>query len=124
MKRLSILMIALLFSSAATIFGQDNKEVAVLQPRIIGGWTVSTNDQLIISSSMKRAFTQIDGYEAYTRTSQALIAAEQAFQRSGSVDDAQIKIDSYGASPGADYPSATLQASILPITTLPPPTAM
>jgi hypothetical protein len=72
------------------IYGQ-NKEVAVLQPRIIGGGTVSTNDQLIISSSMKKAFTQLDGYEAFSRTSQSLIAAEQAFQSSGQVDDRQIK---------------------------------
>lgn len=73
-----------------SIYGQ-NKEVAVLQPRVIGGGTVSTNDQLIISSSMKKAFTQLNGYEAFTRTSQSLIAAEQAFQHSGQVDDNQIK---------------------------------
>jgi len=58
---------------------------------VIGGGTVSANDQLIISSSMKKAFTQIDGYEVFTRTAQSLIAAEQAFQRSGNVDDKSIK---------------------------------
>ena len=87
-KRVLFLLAALL--CASTTFGQ-NKEVAVLKPRVIGGGTVSANDQLIISSSMKKAFTQIDGYEGYSRTSQTLIDAEMAFQRSGHVADEQIK---------------------------------
>jgi len=88
MKKLLFLTIA--FICLPSLFGQK-KEVAVLQPRIIGGGTVSANDQLIISSNMKKAFTQIDGYEVFTRTDQSLIAAEQAFQRSGNVDDKSIK---------------------------------
>jgi len=88
MKKVYILLLAMIYASV--VFGQ-NKEVAVLQPRVIGGGTVSTNDKLIITSSMKKAFTQIDGYEAYSRTAQALIDAEQAFQRSGQVDESQIK---------------------------------
>jgi len=88
MKKLLFLIIAII--CLHSIFGQK-KEVAVLQPRVIGGGTVSANDQLIISSSMKKAFTQIDGYGVFTRTDQSLIAAEQAFQRSGNVDDKSIK---------------------------------
>jgi len=88
MKKLLFLFIAII--CLHSIFGQK-KEVAVLQPRVIGGGTVSANDQLIISSSMKKAFAQIDDYEVFTHTNQSFIAAEQAFQRSGNVDDKSIK---------------------------------
>ncbi|GHV69198.1 hypothetical protein FACS1894199_17520 [Bacteroidia bacterium] len=87
MKRTFILLFALLSLNMA--YGQD-KEVAVLQPKTMQG-TVSNNDKLIIVSSMKKAFTQIDGYKAFTRSSQALIDAEQEFQRSGKVSEASIK---------------------------------
>jgi len=75
---------------AGTVYGQD-KTVAVLQPRILGSETVSSNNQLIVTASMKKAFTLIDGYKAYTRTDQSLIDAELAFQRSGKVEESQIK---------------------------------
>jgi len=88
MKRIYCFILALI--CASLLMGQD-KQVAVLQPRIIGNGTVSTNDQLIVAASMRKAFTEINGYEAYTRTSQSLIAAELAFQNSGFVDDKQIK---------------------------------
>ncbi|MCL2073318.1 MAG: SUMF1/EgtB/PvdO family nonheme iron enzyme [Marinilabiliaceae bacterium] len=90
-KMIKFFLIMTVIVSLNTVYGQQNKEVAVLQPRVIGKGEVSTNDKLIISSSMKKAFTQVDGYEAYSRTSQSLIAAEQAFQLSGAVDDRQIK---------------------------------
>jgi formylglycine-generating enzyme required for sulfatase activity len=84
------------------VLGQNkDKEVAVLQPRVIGIGTVSTNDQLIIAASMRSAFTKIEGYAAYTRTSQSLIAAEQAFQRSGHVDENQVK--EVGKQTGVSY---------------------
>ncbi|GHT03846.1 hypothetical protein AGMMS49525_09550 [Bacteroidia bacterium] len=87
MKRTLVLLLTLCCISVA--FGQD-KEVAVLNPKITGG-TVKETDKLIIVSSMKKAFTQIDGYKAFTRQSQELIDAEAEFQRSGKVPDALIK---------------------------------
>ncbi|MDR2836187.1 MAG: hypothetical protein LBV69_08360, partial [Bacteroidales bacterium] len=87
MKKLIIIICALL--TAGYVFGQE-KEVAVLTPKVLEG-TVSGNDKLIIVSSMKKAFTQIDGYKAFTRQSQALIDAEMEFQRSGKVSDVSIK---------------------------------
>jgi len=87
MKKLFFVVVATICLNLA--YGQ-NKEVAVLKPKVIQG-TISGNDILIISASMEKAFTKIEGYEAYTRTDQTLVAAEQAFQRSGHVDDSQIK---------------------------------
>jgi len=98
MKKVYVLLLAMICAGA--VYGQ-NKEVAVLKPRVIGGGTVSTNDQLIISASMRKAFTQIDGYEAYSRTAQSLIDAEAAFQRSGYVDPSQIK--AVGMQTAVDY---------------------
>jgi hypothetical protein len=88
MRKLLILVLAVI--SAGIAYGQESKEVAVLNPKVIQG-DVSANDKLIITSSMKKSFMQIDGYKAYSRQSQALITAEQGFQRSGTVSDEQIK---------------------------------
>ncbi|MCL2512003.1 MAG: formylglycine-generating enzyme family protein [Bacteroidales bacterium] len=88
MKNVYILLLAMIY--AGVVYGQD-KAVAVLDPRVIGGGTVSSNDKVIIKSSMKKAFTQVNGYEAYSRTAQSLFDAEAAFQRSGHVDESQIK---------------------------------
>jgi hypothetical protein len=98
MKQIIVLMLAVMF--AGGVWGQDVKEVAVLSPKAIQG-NVSANDKLIITSSMKKAFTTIDGYKAYTRTSQALIDAEMEFQRSGRVSDTQIK--KVGEQKGVSY---------------------
>ena len=87
MKKLAFLIIAVI--CLHSIFGQK-KELAVLQPRVIGNGTVSVNDQLNISSSMKKAFAQV-GYDAFTRTEQSLISAEQTFQLNGIVDEKSIK---------------------------------
>ncbi|GHV68512.1 hypothetical protein FACS1894199_15850 [Bacteroidia bacterium] len=84
-----IFLVLFVLCCTLVVIGQD-KEVAVLNPKTLSG-TVSNNDKLIIVSSMKKAFTQIDGYKAFTRSSQALIDAEQEFQRSGKVSEASIK---------------------------------
>ena len=88
MKKISLLLLAILCVSA--VFGQK-KEVAVMKPYVMDGATVSSNDKLIMVGAMEEAFTKIDGYKAFSRTSQKLIDAEMVFQRSGSVDDEQIK---------------------------------
>ena len=88
MKKLTILLFALLCAGA--VFGKD-KEVAVMKPYVMGGATVSETDKLIMVGAMIEAFTNIDGYKAFSRTSQKLIDAEMAFQRSGKVSDDQIK---------------------------------
>jgi uncharacterized protein (TIGR02145 family) len=97
MKKLIIVMFALL--TAGMAFGQD-KEVAILQPKVLAG-AVSENYKLIIISSMTKAFKKIEGYRVFTRESQALIDAEMEFQRSGKVSDASIK--KIGAQTAASY---------------------
>jgi formylglycine-generating enzyme required for sulfatase activity len=98
MKKVYSLLLALLCAGA--VFGQD-KEVAVMKPYVLGGATVSNNDQLIMVGAMEEAFTKIAGYKAFSRTSQKLIEAEMAFQRSGAVAEEQIK--AVGAQAGVAY---------------------
>lgn len=87
----------LVLLSACIAFGQD-KKVAVLKPKVLQG-DVSMNDKMIITASMNKAFTHINGYTAYTRMGQKFIAAEMEFQQSGMVADAK----SLGGQDGADY---------------------
>jgi len=100
MRKTIIVLFALLWTSAALGQSKD-KEVAVMQPYVMGGATVKETDKLLMVGAMEEAFTKIDGYKAYTRTNQKLIEAEQAFQRSGKVADDQIK--AVGAQVGVAY---------------------
>jgi len=114
MKKLSIFLFAIV--CAGTIFGQKLlvmdgatvssndkliKEVAIMKPYIMGGATVPENDKLIMVGAMEESFTKIDGYKAFSRFSQKLIDAEMVFQRSGAVDDNQIK--DVGKQTGVSY---------------------
>jgi len=99
MRKSIILLFALLCAGA--VFGQKDKEVAVMQPYVMGGANVQETDKLLMVSAMEEAFTKIDGYKAFTRTNQKLIDAELSFQRSGKVADNQIK--AVGAQTGVSY---------------------
>ena len=90
MKRAIVFLLAIM--CAGTVLGQNkDKEVAVMKPYVMGGATVSENDKLIMVGAIEEAFTKINGYKVFSRTSQKLIDAEMAFQRSGKVADEQIK---------------------------------
>jgi formylglycine-generating enzyme required for sulfatase activity len=87
MKKIYLFLFALF--CAGMVYGQ-NKEVAVLNSRVIQG-TVSENDKLMITSCMKKAFNEISGYKAFTRKNQALLDAEMDFQNSGMISETQMK---------------------------------
>lgn len=98
--KLFLVLIALIF--AYPIFGQSVsiKRVAILK-------TVDKEDKvgygvkLMIRSKLSRAITLTPGYESYNREDIALIMDEQKFQRTGLVNEAEIK--KLGEMTGAAY---------------------
>lgn len=97
MKRivLSILFILLVITAIA-----QNKKVAILE-------TVDKEDnvpyaiEIMVRSSLTKAISHTPGYEGYDRVDMSQIMGEQSFQRTGMVNDAQIK--RLGEISGADY---------------------
>jgi hypothetical protein len=98
MKKILILMLAVLCTSIA--FGQV-KKVAILEPIARGGTPVSPIQKEIVLGALEKAITNIDGYNAFTRTDIDAINFEQSFQQNGMVDDAQRK--KLGTMSGVDY---------------------
>lgn len=97
MKKLFIL---LLFSVISIMAVGQNKKVAILE-------TVDKEDnvpyavEIMVRSSLTKAISQTQGYEGYDRVDMSQIMGEQSFQRTGMVNDAQIK--RLGELSGADY---------------------
>jgi len=97
MKRLLLSIVILTFTLAATA---QNKKVAILE-------TVDKEDnvpyavEIMVRSSLTKAISQTQGYEGYDRVDMSQIMGEQNFQRTGMVNDAQIK--RLGELSGADY---------------------
>lgn len=79
--------IAILFLGF-TAFAQ-NKKVAVMETKNIQG--VSAFQGNIVRGGMETAVANAKGYEAYDRAAFDVILKEQNFQRSGAVDDNQIR---------------------------------
>ena len=94
------LIILLLFPIALTIFAQGKKTVAVLDP-ICRDNSVNGFFQQMVRGSMESAVTASSEYEAYDRSAFDMIQKEQAFQRTGAVNDSQIK--QMGEMAGVDY---------------------
>lgn len=97
MKKLlsfSFLMLAFAIMS----FGQ-NKKVAVMETKNIQG--VSPFQANIVRGGMETAVANAVGYEAYDRAAFDVIMKEQNFQRSGAVDDNQIR--EMGVMAGVQY---------------------
>ena len=88
MKKIFFLMCLLL--SAALAFAQNNKKVAILEVVDREG-RLSYSQKLILRSSMARAVSNTDGYEAYDRSDVDMIMSEQDFQRTGLVKDEEIQ---------------------------------
>ena len=93
------LLLILLSAFSLTAFAQS-KSVAVLEP-ICRDNSVGTFYHQIIRGSMESAVTATDEYVSYDRTAFDKVLEEHEFQRSGVVDDDQIR--KMGAYAGVDY---------------------
>ena len=71
-------------------FAQNTKKVAILEVVDREG-RLSYSQKLILRSSMARAVSNTDGYEAYDRSDVDMIMSEQDFQRTGLVRDEEIQ---------------------------------
>lgn len=98
MKRLFLLVFTM--SVAVLCFAQETKKVAILETVDREG-KVSYGIKLILRSSLAKAITGTEGYEAYDRTDMDAILGEQNFQRTGMVSNEQIK--RLGEMTGAKY---------------------
>ena len=97
MKKLLIIFLSIL---SLTAFAQSEKTVAVLEP-ICRDKSVKPFYLLLIRGEMESAVDATDEYVAYDRTAFDKISEEQKFQRSGAVNDSQIK--RLGEIVGVDY---------------------
>ncbi len=97
MKKLFIILLSAL---SLTAVAQEKKTVAVLEP-ICRDKSVKPFYQLLIRGEMESAVTATDEYTSFDRTAFDKITEEQKFQRSGAVNDSQIK--SLGEIAGVDY---------------------
>lgn len=71
-------------------FAQNTQKVAILEVVDREG-RLSYSQKLILRSSMARAVSNTDGYEAYDRSDVDMIMSEQDFQRTGLVKDEEIQ---------------------------------
>ncbi len=97
MKKLYLLATLLLWS---TITFAQVKQIAILEIVDKEG-KVSYAHKLMLRSSLAKAITNTEGYEAYERTEIDAILGEQYFQRTGMVNEDQIK--QLGEMTGVDY---------------------
>ena len=97
MKKLLILLLSAL---SLTTVAQNKKTVAVLDP-ICRDNSVNVFFQQMVRGAMESAVTTSNEYEAYDRSAFDQIQKEQAFQRTGAVNDSQIK--KMGELAGVDY---------------------
>ena len=72
------------------VSAQETKRVAILEVVDREG-RLSYSQKLILRSSMARAVSNTDGYEAYDRSDVDMIMSEQDFQRTGLVRDEEIQ---------------------------------
>ena len=94
------ILIFLLSALSLTAVAQQKKTVAVLNP-ICRDKSVNAFFQQMVRGAMESAVTASEEYEAYDRSAFDQIQKEQAFQRTGAVNDSQIK--KMGEMAGVDY---------------------
>lgn len=97
MKKLLIFLLSVL---SLTAVAQNKKTVAVLDP-ICRDNSVNVFFQQMVRGAMESAITASSEYKAYDRSAFDQIQKEQAFQRTGAVNDSQIK--KMGELAGVDY---------------------
>ena len=76
--------------SALVMFAAESKKVAILEVIDKEG-KLSYSQKLMLRSNIAKAITKTAGYEAYDRTDIDAIMSEHEFQRTGMVNEAQIK---------------------------------
>lgn len=80
----------------------QNKKIALLEPREGEGSTeISGMEKAMVRGELRKAIVNHTGYEAFTRADVDQLMKEQDFQRTGLVDDSQVK--QLGEMSGADY---------------------
>lgn len=80
----------------------QNKKIALLEPRVGEGSTaISGMEKAMVRGELRKAIVNHTGYEAFTRADVDQLMKEQDFQRTGMVDDSQVK--RLGEMSGADY---------------------
>ncbi len=94
------LLIILLSALSLTAYAQGKKTVAVLNP-ICRDNSVNVFFRQMVRGAMESAVTTSNEYKAYDRSAFDQIQKEQAFQRTGAVNDSQIK--KMGELAGVDY---------------------
>ena len=96
MKKLLILLLSALSLTAVA----QNKSVAILNP-IDRDESVSPMYEMVVRSSFESVASITQGYEAFDRTALDAIMSEHNFQRSGAVNDAEVR--QIGQMAGVDY---------------------
>lgn len=93
-------VIIIIFSSILVCFGESPKKVAILN--IIDKQNdVKYGIKLMLMGKMSSAITNTPGYEGYDRVDLGAVINEHEFQRTGMVNESQIK--QLGIMTGADY---------------------
>lgn len=90
----------MLLAVTSTAFAQQKKTVAVLNP-VCRDNSASNIYYSIVRGSFESVVSATEGYEAYDRTALDQIMQEHGFQRSGAVDESQIR--ELGKFAGVDY---------------------
>jgi len=100
MKKILLFILGVTISIVS--YSQEVKKVALLEPRTGDGSTSVTGmEKAMIRGELRKAIVSMTGYEAITRADIDQMMKEQDFQRTGMVNDAQIK--KMGEMSGADY---------------------
>lgn len=87
MKKVFLIVTCLV--SVLALSAQNNKKVAIMETKTNEG--VSSFQSNMVRGGMETAVANAPGYEGYDRAAFDVIMKEQNFQRSGAVDDKQIR---------------------------------
>ena len=95
-------LLLILLSAVALTAVAETQKIALLETRIGEGSTSVTGmEKAMVRGELRKAIVSMTGYEAITRGDIDQMMKEQDFQRTGMVNDAQIK--KMGEMSGADY---------------------
>lgn len=83
------ILLIITFIAITVALNAQTKKVAVMETKNIQG--VSDFQRNIVRGGMETAVANASGYEGYDRAAFDVIMQEQSFQRSGAVDDKQIR---------------------------------
>ena len=98
--KLRTIFLLLALAVATTAFAQQNKRIAILET-VDKEESVPYGVKLLVRSKLSDIITSTPGYEAYDRVDIASIMSEHDFQKTGLVNDLDLK--KLGEMTGADY---------------------